>query len=257
MVFLELRGLTKTFSTSNSTRVEALDSIDLSISRSEFVSIVGASGCGKTTILNTIAGLPPYFPPDRGEVRLDDVPIRGPGAERGMVFQEYALFPWRTVEQNIEYGLRLKGVAPGQRQEICRYYIGLMGLTGFEHVYTHQLSGGMKQRAAIARALAVRPKVLLMDEPFAAVDAQTRMALQEHLSQVWEEERNTVIFVTHHVAEAIFLSNRVIAMTRRPGRIRADLPVRLKRPRVWSEVNTNKAFLELQDTLVRLIGETH
>ncbi|MBI2369702.1 MAG: ABC transporter ATP-binding protein [Deltaproteobacteria bacterium] len=255
-MFLQLRGLTKTFAMQGATRVSALEDLHLAIERSEFVSIVGASGCGKTTILNVIAGLPPYFPPDRGEVWLEGSAITGPGAERGMVFQEYALFPWRTVEQNIEYGLRLKGVPPGERREICRYYIGLMGLTGFEHVHPHQLSGGMKQRAAIARALAVRPKVLLMDEPFAAVDAQTRMTLQEHLGQVWEEERNTVIFVTHHVAEAIFLSDRVIAMTRRPGRIRADVPVRLKRPRVWSEINTNSEFLELQETILRLIGET-
>ncbi len=254
--FIWVDNVTKSFPAAEDgsrSEVQALDNLTVGFERGHFVSVVGPSGCGKSTLLNLVAGLAPHFPPEKGKVLLEEQEIRGPGAERGMVFQEYAVFPWQSVRQNIEYPLRLAGVPPQERRERSDYYIQLMRLTGFEEAYPHQLSGGMKQRVAVARALIAKPKVLLMDEPFAAVDAQTRLTMQEELLRVWEHERTTVLFVTHSVQEAVFLADRVIAMTGRPGQIRADINIDLPRPREWRQIDKNKDFADLQHQLTEII----
>jgi NitT/TauT family transport system ATP-binding protein len=220
-----------------------LDGFDLSISPGEFVCLVGPSGCGKTTLLHLIAGL---RRPDAGTVRVSNEEVRGPGADRGMVFQDYALFPWRTVVENVEFGPKIRGVPRETRRPKAIELIRLIGLTGFERAYPHELSGGMRQRVAVARALANDPDVLLMDEPFASVDALTRMALQEELTRVWSLARTTVVFVTHSVDEAVFLADRVVAMTSRPGRVAADFRVDLARPRRWAELEHDPRFARLK-----------
>lgn len=192
----------------------ALEDFTLSIREGEFVSILGPSGCGKSTLLDIISGL---AAPRSGEVRIDGKLVRGPALDRGFVMQGYALLPWRTVYRNIAYGLEVKGVSRRERKEICQHYIRLVGLEGFEERYPNELSGGMKQRVAIARSLAYDPEVLLMDEPFAAVDAQTRETLQDELLRIWEKTSKTIIFVTHSIEEAVLLSNRAVIMTPRPG----------------------------------------
>ncbi len=233
--------------------VMALQDISLEIHDGEFVCIVGPSGCGKTTLLHTIAGLKPYFPPDRGEILLEGQRVRGPGAERGVVFQEYALLPWRNVQANIEFGLKLQGVSPAERAKRSQYYIELIGLQEFREKFPHQLSGGMKQRVAVARALVNNPKILLMDEPFAAVDAQTRMTLQEELNRIYEKEKKTILFVTHSVEEAVFLANRILVLSCRPGKVLEDLPVPLHRPRMWAEVQKQPEFQRLVAYILSLI----
>jgi NitT/TauT family transport system ATP-binding protein len=253
---IEVDGITKTFDAvdhGSGAEVYALRHLTVHFRESQFVSIVGPSGCGKSTLLHLIAGLPPHFPADRGQIVVDGDVIRGPGADRGMVFQEYAVFPWQTVFQNIEYPLKLAKIDCDERHKRCQYYVQLMGLAGFEDAYPHQLSGGMKQRVAVARALARRPKVLLMDEPFAAVDAQTRLMMQEELLRVWEAERTTVVFVTHSVPEAVFLADRVLVMTGRPGCIRADVEIDLARPRLWRNLDEDRRFIELQHQITALI----
>jgi NitT/TauT family transport system ATP-binding protein len=206
----------------------AMGPLDLEVSGGEFVCIVGPSGCGKSTFLQILAGLEPVT---QGSIELDGKPIRGPGADRGMVFQSYALFPWRTVLANIEFGLELKGLGRAERREIAIRSAHRVGLSGFENSYPSELSGGMKQRVGIARALANDPPILLMDEPFAAVDAQTREMLQEQLLTIWRQTRNTVVFVTHSVQEAVYLSNRILVMTARPGRVKEVINVDLPYPR--------------------------
>jgi NitT/TauT family transport system ATP-binding protein len=208
--------------------VIALDGIDLDIGDDEFLTILGPSGCGKTTLLNIVAG---FDHPTSGDVTLDGEPIRKPGPDRGVVFQEYALFPWLTVEHNIEFGLREGGIAKSERMLRVRQQIATVGLSGFERRYPQELSGGMRQRVALARVLANDPKILLMDEPFAALDAQTRTIMQQELLRVWSANRRTALFITHNIEEAILLGDRVVVMTARPGRIKEIVPVNLPRPR--------------------------
>ncbi|MEG6523774.1 ABC transporter ATP-binding protein [Desulfotomaculum sp. 1211_IL3151] len=217
----------KTFDTGGSA-VEALSDINLKIAENELAVIVGPSGCGKSTLLNIVAGLEQA---SRGVIAMNGKSIEGPGADRGMVFQSYTLFPWLTVQQNVEFGLKIKGVNPKERQEIARHYIDLVGLGGFASALPKELSGGMKQRVAIARALANKPEMLLMDEPFGALDAQTRLVMQELLLRVWEQERTTILFITHDIDEAVLLAENVYVMSRRPGRIRTQIQVPIPRPR--------------------------
>jgi len=220
---LTLKNITKAFN-----GFIALKDITFSVKEGEFVCIVGPSGCGKTTLLRIIAGLEK---PTKGEILLDGEPLSYEGGDIGFVFQEYGLFPWRTVLKNVEFGLEMLGVPKEERTRIAKKYIELVGLTKFERNYPHELSGGMKQRVGIARALAVNPKFLLMDEPFGALDAQMRNILQEELSDLWMRERKTVLYVTHSVDEAIFLGDRILLMTASPGRIKEDIQVDLPRPR--------------------------
>jgi ABC-type nitrate/sulfonate/bicarbonate transport system ATPase subunit len=229
-------------------RVVALDEISLTINDGEFNCLVGPSGCGKSTLLKLIVGLESY---DGGIITIDGERVRGSGLDRGMVFQEYALFPWRTVEENIAFGLEIRGVPRKERREIVARYIRLVGLQGFEKALSHQLSGGMKQRVAIARALSLKPKILLMDEPLGALDAFTRLQMQEEITRIWKEERQTVVFVTHDIEEAVYLGDRVAVMTPNPGKIKATVEVPLPRPRNRSDVR----FVELRDRVYRLIVE--
>jgi NitT/TauT family transport system ATP-binding protein len=216
-------------------RVLAVDDVSATISDGEFVCIVGPSGCGKSTLLNVVGGL---VHANAGEVLVDGRPIAGPGPDRGMVFQSYTLYPWLTVRANIEFGLTLKKMGAKERRHVSDRLIELVRLDGFAEAYPKALSGGMRQRVAIARALANNPRVLLMDEPFGALDAQTRALMQELLLDVWNRDSRTVLFVTHDIDEAIFLADRVLIMSHRPGRIRLELPVPLPRPRGYAILAT-------------------
>ncbi|MEW6046784.1 MAG: ABC transporter ATP-binding protein [Bacillota bacterium] len=228
-----------------------LENICLDISEGEFVSLVGPSGCGKTTLLNIVAG---FVQPTQGSVYVDGQPVTGPGPERGTIFQQYAVFPWLTVKQNITFGLTLQANRRERavREDVAARYIELMGLKGFEDAYPKMLSGGMKQRVAIARAYAVNPAILLMDEPFAALDAQTRDVMQELLLDILEKERKTVLFVTHSVEEAVFLSRRVVVMTARPGRIRRVIDVPFQYPRE-RRLRITPAFLAIREEVESLV----
>ncbi|RRD48497.1 ABC transporter ATP-binding protein [Arachnia propionica] len=206
----------------------AVSELSLTIADNEFVTVVGPSGCGKSTIMNQAAGL---LQPTTGEVRVDGVAVTKPGPERGVIFQQYALFPWLTVRQNVEFGLELKNIPKVQRQRIVDEQLELTGLSAFADALPKNLSGGMKQRCAIARAYAVNPSILLMDEPFGALDALTRVHMQSQLLETWEQEKRTVMFITHDVDEAVFLANRVIVMAARPGRIHRIIDVDLPYPR--------------------------
>jgi ABC-type nitrate/sulfonate/bicarbonate transport system ATPase subunit len=227
----------------------ALTPTSLSLAENDFISLLGPSGCGKSTLLRIIAGLDQ---PTTGRVLLDGVPVSRPGADRGMVFQSYTLFPWLTVSQNICFGLREKGMPAARQREIADLYITRVGLRGFEHHYPKQLSGGMQQRTAIARALANEPKILLLDEPFGALDNQTRALMQELLLGIWEQERKTVLFVTHDIEEAIFVAGRVAVMSARPGRIKTEVAVPLAHPRHYT-IKTSAAFSELKARLTEEI----
>ncbi|MDN0198569.1 ABC transporter ATP-binding protein [Streptomyces sp. S.PNR 29] len=206
------------------TRFTALDGIDLEIADGEFVVLVGPSGCGKSTLLELLGGL---TQPTGGRILLDGEPVTGPGLDRGIVFQQYALLPWRTAQGNVEFGLEATGVPRRRRAARAREFLDLVGLTGFEDRHPHELSGGMRQRVAIARSLAYDPDVLLMDEPFAALDAQTRESLQDELLRIWQRTGKTVVFITHGIDEAVYLGQRVAVMTSRPGRIKQIVPVAL------------------------------
>ncbi|MBS0548031.1 MAG: ABC transporter ATP-binding protein [Proteobacteria bacterium] len=244
-------GVSKTyFDTVANDNVVALDGISLSIRAHQFVSVIGPSGCGKSTFLRLVAGLDR---PTAGEITVSGRKVTGPGADRGMVFQEYALLPWKTTAANIEFGPRLKGLPAAERAAITQRFVELVGLKGFENKYPHQLSGGMRQRAAVARVLANNPTVLLMDEPFAAVDAMTRQRLQEELTAITAHERTTVLFITHAIEEAVFLSDRVVALSGRPGRIVADLEIDLPRPRRWDDMANDPRFAAYRDELTRCI----
>lgn len=234
--------------------VVALSGISLSIKAHEFVSLIGPSGCGKSTFLRIVAGLDK---PTSGEIVVSGKKVTGPGADRGMVFQEYALLPWKTTLANVEFGLRLKKTPKAERTAIAQRFVDLVGLKGFEKKYPHQLSGGMRQRAAVARVLANNPAMLLMDEPFAAVDAMTRQRLQEELTAITTSERTTVLFITHAIDEAVFLSDRVVALSGRPGRIVADLRIDLPRPRSWKSMLTDPQFIAYRDELTRCIHGDH
>jgi NitT/TauT family transport system ATP-binding protein len=233
---LEIKGLSKSFSVKGKT-FEALREVNLSVGEKEFICILGPSGCGKTTLLRIMAGLER---PTSGEVTLDGVPIEGPGPQRGMVFQEYSLFPWRTILDNVSFGLELQGVSKAERHEKARRYIQAVGLAGFENSFPHELSGGMKQRGAIVRALVNNPRALFMDEPFGALDAQTRNVMQSELLRIWQEQQKTVVFVTHSVDEAIYLADRVVIMSARPGQINKIIDVDLPRPRIRTSAEVNR-----------------
>ncbi|MCI5839541.1 MAG: ABC transporter ATP-binding protein [Peptoniphilaceae bacterium] len=223
----------------------ALNGVSLDIKENEFVCVVGPSGCGKSTLLNAIAGL---HEPTSGTIYLDGNPIHGTGVERGVVFQQYALFPWRTVMRNVTYGLEIKKIPKDEAEEIARKYIKAVGLEGFENSYPKELSGGMKQRVAIARAYAVNPEVLLMDEPFGALDAQTRVQLQQELLNTWEQEQKTCFFITHDVDEAVMLAQRVVIMSARPGRIKRIVDIDIPYPRT-QDIKTSKRFMELKNEI--------
>ena len=228
---------------------EALRPVSLDVADNDFITVLGPSGCGKSTLLRLVAGLEE---PSTGEILLDDTPIRGPGADRGVVFQSYTLFPWLTVRRNICFGLREKGVALAEQREISDRFIARMGLQGFEDHYPKQLSGGMQQRVAIARALANDPKILLLDEPFGALDNQTRLLMQELLLDTWEAARKTVLFVTHDIDEAIFMANRVVVFSARPGRIKSEVTTDLPHPRHYT-IKTSAAFIALKARLTEEI----
>jgi NitT/TauT family transport system ATP-binding protein len=242
VAFIQARNITLVFSPKNREPVMALNDFSLEVGKGEFVSIVGPSGCGKSTFLNILLGL---IKPDSGEVQLNGAPITGPGQERAMVFQEFGLLPWRTVTANVELGLELKGIAAAQRAARANELIKLVGLKDFASHYPHELSGGMKQRVGLARALATEPEVLLMDEPFAALDAQTRDLMQMELLQIWEHTKKTVLFVTHSIEEAAYLSDRVIVMSARPGRTKDILKIDLPRPRDY-EMRLTPEFNEIK-----------
>ena len=227
-------------------RVLALDGISFEVRPNEFTVIVGPSGCGKSSLLYIAAGLTETT---GGEIRANDRPVNGPGADRGMVFQSYTLFPWLTVRNNVEYGLRRKGLAAPERRGIAERYLREIGLTDFADHYPKQLSGGMMQRVAIARALANDPDILLMDEPFGALDSQTRHSMQKLLLRVWEQSHKTVAFVTHDIDEAILLGDRVIVMTARPGRVKADITITIPRPR-HPEIALEPEFIALKRRII-------
>ncbi len=228
MSILSIQNLSKSFPKEQAKDLIAVQDVSLEVEEGEFVCILGPSGCGKTTILRLIAGLEEA---NSGSIKVNGQEVTGPGPDRGMVFQEFALFPWRTVRKNIEFGLEIKGIAAEERHKISDSYIDLVGLRGFENSRPYELSGGMKQRVGIARALANDPAILLMDEPFGALDAQTRNQMQKELLRVWQSTKKTVIFITHSVDEAVFLADRIVVMTERPGKIRNIYEIKQTRPR--------------------------
>jgi ABC-type nitrate/sulfonate/bicarbonate transport system ATPase subunit len=248
---LQLRDITMTFRARRGGEIIAVDNLSLDVAEREFITIVGPSGCGKSTLLRVVAGL---VRPARGDVLLDGRHVTGPGADRGMVFQSYTLFPWLTVQGNVEFGPRLKHMPAAERARLAREYIEMVGLQGFERSYPKELSGGMMQRVAIARALANDPEVLLMDEPFGALDAQTRSIMQELLVTIWQRTPKTILFVTHDIDEALFLGDRVYIMTARPGRIKQMLDVHLPRPRT-GELTTDPRFIEHKRAVLDAIKE--
>jgi NitT/TauT family transport system ATP-binding protein len=223
--------------------LHVLDAISFTVPQNQFVCVLGASGCGKTTLLRIVAGLTEA---DSGTITFDGRPLAGPGQERSMVFQNYGLLPWRTVLGNVEFGLEVRGMPRDKRRAICQRYIERVGLKGFEQHFPHQISGGMQQRTALARAFSKDPKILLMDEPFAAVDMQTREMLQDELLKIWTSMQTTVLFVTHSIEEAIYLGDRVIVMGARPGRINADVVTGLPRPRVDADIKSSARFNDLR-----------
>ena len=246
---LSIQGVSRTFTSAKGVATQALLPVDFEVRKNDFVTILGPSGCGKSTMLRIVAGLDS---PTSGRVLLDGRPVEGPGADRGMVFQSYTLFPWLTIEQNIRFGLRERGMPEAQQKERAAYFIAKVGLRGFEQHFPKQLSGGMQQRTAIARALANDPKILLMDEPFGALDNQTRVLMQELLLGIWESERKTVLFVTHDIDEAIFMANRVAVFSARPGRIKTELAVDLPHPRHYT-IKTSPEFMDLKARLTEEI----
>jgi NitT/TauT family transport system ATP-binding protein len=247
MLPIEVRDVSLVYDTSGG-QVHAVEAASFRLAASEFLCIVGPSGCGKSTLLNIIAG---FLSPTTGEIRIGGKAVTGRGMDRGVVFQDFAqLFPWRTALGNVEFGLEMKGVAKAERERTALAQLTLVKLEKFAHSYPHHLSGGMQQRVAIARALAYNPAVLLMDEPFAALDAMTRDAMQRLLAEVWRETRKTVVYVTHNVAEAVYLADRVVVMTPHPGRVKCEIPITLPRPRDPLSVE----FLECQKELLRQLG---
>jgi ABC-type nitrate/sulfonate/bicarbonate transport system ATPase subunit len=244
MNILAVRGVERRFD-----KTLALQATDLDVAQNDFITILGPSGCGKSTLLRIIAGLDQQT---AGEVLLDGKRISGPGADRGMVFQSYTLFPWLTVQDNVCFGLRERGMPRPEQLALAKDYLHKVGLKGFENHFPKQLSGGMQQRTALARALANKPRMLLMDEPFGALDHQTRELMQELLLGIWEAERTTVLFVTHDIDEAVFMGSRVMVMSARPGRIKLDRVVPLAHPRHYS-VKTTPAFMDLKAELTEAV----
>jgi ABC-type nitrate/sulfonate/bicarbonate transport system ATPase subunit len=244
---IRVKALSKEFGTvdNGNAAVLALSGIDFEVRDNEFVTVIGPSGCGKTTLLRIIAGLIPY---QQGEVSIDSRPVTGPGPERAVVFQNFALMPWADVLGNVTFGLEVRGKSKGESEDRAKELIKLVGLEGFERRLPKELSGGMQQRVGLARALAVNPQILLMDEPFGALDEQTRRLLQEQLLQLWERERKTVVFITHSMEEAVMLGDRVMLMTPRPGKVKEMIEVPLKRPRS-RDVEKSPAFVEIKEYL--------
>jgi ABC-type nitrate/sulfonate/bicarbonate transport system ATPase subunit len=232
--------------------VPAFQDVSLSIAPGEFVSIVGPSGCGKTTLLFGISG---FIQPSQGQVLVDGQPVSAPGPDRGIVFQSFALFNWLTVRENVEFGPRMRGIAAAERRTTSDRLLAMVGLTRFADRYPYELSGGMKQRIAITRALANEPDVLLMDEPFGALDAQSREMMQEELVKIWEATRKTVVFVTHSIDEAIYLSSRVVVFTARPGRVKHILDVNLPEPRYDPHIRTSGEFSAAKASILDLVRE--
>jgi ABC-type nitrate/sulfonate/bicarbonate transport system ATPase subunit len=233
--------------------VQALSRLNLGVERNEFVSVLGPSGCGKTTLLRIVAGL---IPPDGGAVYVDDEPVTAPRLNMTLVFQNFRLLPWQTVEDNVGYGLRVRGTSRKQARQEVDPFIRMVGLEGFEHAYPYQLSGGMQQRVGLARALAIDPQILLMDEPFGALDAQTREVMQEELLRIWNATQKTVVFVTHSIDEALVLSDRVVMMAARPGRIIENIDVPFPRPRDPVHLRAEPRFTELRTRMWELLRGT-
>ncbi|MHB1186456.1 ABC transporter ATP-binding protein [Thiobacillus sp.] len=236
---------------SKAAAVEAVSDVSMEVKPGEFISIIGPSGCGKSTLLNVVAG---FVKPSEGTVTMDGKATDKPSADRGMVFQQYSLFPWMSVRRNVEFGLKMQGMDKSQRETAARTLLGLAGLLAFENHYPEQLSGGMKQRVGIVRALATSPQVLLMDEPFGALDAQTRVVMQQILTNMWQRFRISVLFITHDIDESIFLSDRVYVMTARPGLIKAEIPIPLPRPRT-PDMASSPEYLTIKHKLRNLISE--
>jgi len=249
-VKLRAEGITHMYKGEGGREIKALEDVTLDIYENEFVTIIGPSGCGKTTFLNILAG---FIKPTQGKVFCEGKEVTGPAPDRGFVFQEDAVFPWMTVRDNIEFGLIAKGIPKEERRRISNKFIKLVGLTGFENAWPKELSGGMLKRVDIARTYAVDPAIMLMDEPFGPLDAQTRSIMQEELARIWFEARKTVIFVTHDIDEAIFLADRVVIFTPRPGRIKTILEVNLPRPRV-KKIILSKEFLKLKEKVLLELG---
>ena len=249
---IEIIGLTHQYVGTDGQLITAVKDISLSVSDGRFMSIVGPSGCGKTTLLNIVAG---FIATSSGSVLIDGKAISGPGPDRGVVFQSYALFDWLTVRENIEFGPRMAGVKARGRSERADTFLSMVGLRKFANRYPYELSGGMRQRVAIARALANNPEILLMDEPFASLDAQTRELMQEELLKIWETTGKTILFITHSVDEAIYLSTDVAVMSYRPGRIKQMFPVSLPYPRAEYSIRTDERFLELKVAITELVRE--
>jgi NitT/TauT family transport system ATP-binding protein len=254
---IEIRGLVRSFKKKGNAalrgeRFFALKDFNLEINRGEFITIVGPSGCGKSTLLDLLIGL---SRPDEGQILIDGKPVKGPAFDRGIVLQGYALFPWRTVRRNVEFGLEIKGTPRKERRAKSDHFIKLVDLTGFENHYPHELSGGMQQRVAIARALAYDPEVLLMDEPFAAVDAQTRETMQDEILAIWEKTGKTIIFVTHSIEEAVGLADRVAVMSRQPGTVKTVVKVDLPRPRRIGDVRNSPEFSVLSSRIWELLQD--
>ena len=249
---IQLRGLRLEYvNEERGERHLAVDGIDLDIYSNEFLCLVGPSGCGKSTILASIAG---FLPPTGGEILMNGGRVTKPGADRGVVFQEYALLPWLRVIDNVAFGLKMRGMGKSERHGVARQFLAIAGLSNVAEKYPHELSGGMKQRVAVIRTLANKPEVMLMDEPFAAIDAQTRMVLQEELVRIWASSRITVLFVTHSVEEAVFLGDRVAVMTPGPGRVRDIVPVSIPRERRhWNLLGTDPEFNRLKDQVLGLV----
>ncbi len=238
---LTIQNISKTyFDPYAGANVTAVHDISLKVNQGEFISIVGPSGCGKTTLLNMIAG---FLPISGGAITIDDKPIKGPGPDRGVVFQTFALFPWKTVIDNVGFGPRMRGLPKKECDQIALEFLSLVGLEHVAQKYPNELSGGMQQRVGVVRALANNPDVLLMDEPFASVDAQTRMTLQEELTKIWQQRRPTILFITHDVAESVFLADRVVVLSK--GRVLEDMPIQLQRPRVWENLMEDDTFKAL------------
>ncbi len=249
---ISIEGVSRLFRRRDGSTHTALAEISLDVAEGEFVSILGPSGCGKSTLLYIVGG---FVPPTSGLVRVGAVPVTGPGPDRGPVFQEFALFPWKTVLGNVVYGLREQGVGRKEAEGRALALIAQVGLEGYESFYPKELSGGMKQRVAIARTLAYEPAILLMDEPFGALDAHTRTRLQNYLLALWERDRKTVLFVTHAVEEAVFQSDRVVVMTRSPGRIKAVIDIDLPRPRIRAELLLDARYQRLVVALEGMIED--
>jgi len=246
---LTIRNVSKTyFDPYAGANVTAVHDISLKVNQGEFISIVGPSGCGKTTLLNMIAG---FLPISGGSITIDDKPIKGPGPDRGVVFQTFALFPWKTVSENVGFGPRMRGLPKKECDQIALEFLSLVGLEHVAQKYPNELSGGMQQRVGVVRALANNPDVLLMDEPFASVDAQTRMTLQEELTKIWQERRPTILFITHDVAESVFLADRVVVLSK--GRVLEDMPIQLQRPRVWENLIEDDTFKALSSQVLNKV----